>query len=110
MIRAIFKLRFTCLLIGLSFFMMSYGCMDIFDVKDRKTEEYWIRAKDYIQRDKYHAALAELEHILKIDPKNDKAYYQCGEIYSLLKRRDKALKMYSKFAQINFEKFLPFNQ
>ena len=101
MIREAFKLRFVSLLIALSFFMLSVGCMDTFDVKKRQAADHRIRAERYIEKGEFQEAVIEVQNIIQLDPKNDKAYYQLGEIYTTLDRRIKSFESYSNAANLN---------
>ncbi|MBI5756478.1 MAG: tetratricopeptide repeat protein [Nitrospirae bacterium] len=59
------------------------------------------RAMELARTKKIEEAVTELEVVVRLDPKNEDAYFGMGEMYTLLKQRDQALKSYQKTVEIN---------
>ncbi|HCJ67042.1 MAG TPA: hypothetical protein DHV62_06895, partial [Elusimicrobia bacterium] len=56
---------------------------EISDLKKRKKEEETLleMGKFYFLNGKYKEAIAELEKVVKLNPKNSEAYYNLGLVY-----------------------------
>jgi tetratricopeptide (TPR) repeat protein len=71
--------------------------------KEEKKAKHWSRAKQYIEKNELNKAVIELRNVTQLDPKDDAAHYELGEIYLKLKQGREAFQSYSRAAAANPE-------
>ena len=81
----------------LFFFILGIGCAS----KEEKKEKHLKRARQYIEKKEYKAAVIELRNVVKLDPENDAAYRELGETYLKLKQVKEAFQSYAHAVSIN---------
>jgi cytochrome c-type biogenesis protein CcmH/NrfG len=59
--------------------------------------------KIYLRTNRFENAAAELEGVVRLDPKQAEAYYQLSRVYTRLKRREDAQKAAARFEQLSNE-------
>ena len=80
-------------------FSFGLGCADDAEKKARHQE----RAKQYIEGEEFKKAVIELKNVIQLDPQDDAAYYELGEIYLKLGQGDEAFQSFSRAVSINPE-------
>ena len=71
--------------------------------KEEKMEKHLAKAKAYVASNEYKKAVIEYKNVLQLEPKNDAAYYELGEVYLKLKEVQEAFQSFSRAISIKPE-------
>jgi len=71
--------------------------------KEEKKAKHFDKAQEYIARNELKKAVIELKDVVQLDPKDDTAYEQLGEIYLKLKEHGEAFQSYTRAVSVNPE-------
>ena len=98
MVKIFSRCRFFISLL-LLIFLVAQGCAS----KEEQQEKHWQKAKQYIEKSQFREAALELKNVVKLDPSNDAAYYELGDVYMHLKQGHDAFQAFSRAASVNPE-------
>jgi tetratricopeptide (TPR) repeat protein len=71
--------------------------------KEENKAKHFDKAQEYIARNELKKAVIELKQVVQLDPKDDAAYEQLGEIYLKLKENGEAFQAYTRAVSVNPE-------
>ena len=80
-------------------FLVAQGCAS----KEEQKQKHWQKAKQYVEKSLFREAALELKNVIKLDPSNDAAYYELGDVYMHLKQGPDAFQAFSRAASANPE-------
>ena len=75
------------------------GCAN----KEEKKATHFDKAQEYIARNELKKAVIELKTVVQLDPKDDAAYEQLGEIHLKLNEHGEAFQFYTRAVSVNPE-------
>lgn len=91
------KLWFVFAVAVLFVFSLGSGCAN----KEEKKGKHLERARQYVEANELKKAVIEFKNVVQLDPKNDSAYYELGDIYLKLKQGSEAFQSFSRAASVN---------
>lgn len=93
----VLTIRFLCLLFILPLCILLSSCSSPED----KITRHQQKARQYIGKNKLHEAIIELRNVIQLDPNNDMAYHELGEIYVKLKDVENSFRQFHHAVVIN---------
>ncbi|MBP1737710.1 MAG: hypothetical protein H6Q48_3 [Deltaproteobacteria bacterium] len=97
-IQTFFRVVAGIILVSSTLFLAA-GCAS----KEEKKAKHFDKAQEYIARNELKKAAIELKNVVQLDPKDDAAYEQLGEIYLKLKEHGEAFQFYTRAVSVNPE-------
>jgi len=86
--------------ISFSFLLAVFlGCANEVEKKAKHQE----RSKQYIAGEEFQKAVIELKNVIQLDPQDDAAHYELGEVYLKLGQGEDAFQSFSRAVSINPE-------
>ena len=86
-----------CLMFMISLVFLDMGCAS----DEEKKGKHLKRARQYVEKNELKKAVIEFKNVVKLDTKNDVAYYELGEAYLKLKQGRDAFQSFSLAVSIN---------
>jgi tetratricopeptide (TPR) repeat protein len=69
--------------------------------KEEKRAKHFEKAKEYIAKNELKKAVIELKNVVQLEPKDDSAYLELGEVYLKLKEPREAFQAYTRAVSAN---------
>ncbi len=91
------KTKYLLPLFLLSFLVVFSSCA----TKEEKIEKYQKSAKEHIEKGKLKEAVLDLKNVIQLDPKNDVAHYDLGEVYVKLHNEADSFRFFVQAITIN---------
>ena len=95
-----FKYKNPILLLFAIFFIFSFGLISCSD-QTQSVQKYMNSANTYIKNKEYKKAEIELRNVLQINPRNEDAYIKLSEIYRILAKPEKEIKVLLQVTALN---------
>jgi len=91
------KTRCLWVLFVLCFFVSGISCSG----KEEKKARHLKRARQYVEKSELTKAVIEFRNVVQIDPADDTAHYELGEIYLKLNKVREAFQSFSRAVSTN---------